>query len=74
MKRFIVALLSLTLIFSLVACSGQNAQSSSGSGSSAEEETAVDAGTGGGGASAAAQGGRRRGGFMNWLRRLFRRR
>ena len=52
----------------------QNTQADQGSGNSAEEESAVEAGTGEGGASAAAQGGRRRGGFRQWLRRLFRRR
>ncbi len=52
----------------------QNTRENQGSGSSAEEETAVDAGTGEGGTSAAAQGGRRRGGFRQWLRRIFHRR
>ncbi len=50
----------------------QNTQENQGSEDSAEAESAVDASTGAGGVQA--KGGRRRGGFRNWLRRLFRRR
>ena len=54
----------------------QNTQEDQGSENSGTAESGVDADTGEGGTSTTAQsqGGRKRGGFRQWLRRLFRRR